>query len=52
MNESLNKAINSLYDQPLTPEEATAAGNNLIAFMQELISIDLKLKEKEKKKKC
>lgn len=52
MNESLNKVINSLYDQPLKPDEVEAAGNRLIAFMQELISIDLNLKEKEKKKKC
>lgn len=52
MNESMNKAINNLYDQPLTPDEATAAVNRLVTFMQELVSIDLKLKEKEKKHLC
>ena len=52
MNNSLNKTINSLYEIPLPAEEVKEAQDNLIAFMQELISIDLKNKTKEKKLKC
>lgn len=51
MENSLHKLINNLYDEPLTLEEVNEAENNLVAYMQELINIDLKLKG-ENKEEC
>lgn len=52
MTNNLHIAINKLYENPLTNEELAEASSNIIAFVQELISIDLEIKKKEKNQKC